>query len=202
MKKQILSIAILAILPLTAMADPVVSVGPAAVPSNGTAVIATANPPYQTSTVVDPDDKQHIASTAYVKGAYNDAIAAVNKVADDVSELTYFVNNDLQYAIVTSDNNNVVSDLALSAGDLGNFGTEVLYHTNDVSWYNNELTRVGIKVGASAAESLMTTEAVLQLARDLAKHINIKLDNKRVEIYTTWDNDNATRQVAFVTASE
>ena len=79
--KTIFSIALIATLPLTAMADnPVVSVGPAAVPSNGTAVIATANPPYQTLTPTN-DDKSHIASTAYVKGAYNDSIAAVNKVA-------------------------------------------------------------------------------------------------------------------------
>ena len=73
----ILSLAILATLPFAANAtDPI---GPAAVPSNGTAVVATANPPYQTVTV-GANDNSHIASTAYVKGAYNDAIAAVNKV--------------------------------------------------------------------------------------------------------------------------
>ena len=74
----ILSLAILATLPFAANAtDPI---GPAAVPSNGTAVVATANPPYQTVTV-GANDNSHIASTAYVKGAYNDAIAAVNRVA-------------------------------------------------------------------------------------------------------------------------
>ena len=94
--KTIFSIALIA-LPLTALADPVVSVGPAAVPSNGTAVIATANPPYQTLTPTN-DDKSHIASTAYVKGAYNDSIAAVNKVADTVSDLSGTVDDLLEMA--------------------------------------------------------------------------------------------------------
>jgi len=51
MKKQILTIAILAALPFGAWAD--------------------------TLTITN-DDKQHIASTAYVKGAYNDAMNAVS----------------------------------------------------------------------------------------------------------------------------
>ena len=100
----ILSLAILATLPFAANAtDPI---GPAAVPSNGTAVVATANPPYQTVTV-GANDNSHIASTAYVKGAYNDAIAAVNKVdsekqdkleSPDSNEPVYVGNADETFA--------------------------------------------------------------------------------------------------------
>jgi len=74
----ILSLAILATLPFAANATDLI--GPAPVPPYGTPVVATVNPPYQTVTV-GANDNSHIASTAYVKGAYNDAIAAVNKVA-------------------------------------------------------------------------------------------------------------------------
>ena len=60
--------------------DPVVAVGPAHALSNP--VVATANAPYVTVTPSTADES-HIATTAYVKGAYNDAIAAVNKVDSD-----------------------------------------------------------------------------------------------------------------------
>ena len=80
--KTLLSIAVIAALPFAANAtDPVVAVGPAHASSNP--VVATANAPYVTVTPTQADES-HIATTAYVKGAYNDAIAAVNNVANTV----------------------------------------------------------------------------------------------------------------------
>ncbi len=82
--KQIASIAIIAALPFAANAAQtiVTTQTPAAVGVNGTVNQAATSGPYQTATIGEHDD-EHIATTAYVKGAYNDAMAAVNKVDDD-----------------------------------------------------------------------------------------------------------------------
>lgn len=52
-------------------------------PQSG-AVSAGGDPKYA-FVGINTDEQSHIASTAYVKGAYNSAIAAVNKVADSVT---------------------------------------------------------------------------------------------------------------------
>ena len=80
--KQILILAIIAILPLGAMAD----VGPAGFSGSGDPVVADNPPPYATVEITN-NDRQHIASTAYVKGAYNDTIAAMNAIGSAVDEL-------------------------------------------------------------------------------------------------------------------
>ncbi len=81
---QLLLSAIIAVLPFAANATQtiVTTQTPAAVGVNGTVNRAATSGPYQTATIGEHDD-EHIATTAYVKGAYNDAIAAVNKVDDD-----------------------------------------------------------------------------------------------------------------------
>ena len=84
MKKQILTIAILAALPFGAWAD--------------------------TLTITN-DDKQHIASTAYVKGAYNDAMNAV-----DGKQNKFMIN--LGTDPETGDP--IGLDIAGAIGDLGN----------------------------------------------------------------------------------
>ncbi len=83
--KKLLSLAIIAALPFNAWADWTTNERtyhtvntPAQVASNGTVTIAN-NGPYAIATIGDDDD-EHIASTAYVKGAYNDSIAAVNRL--------------------------------------------------------------------------------------------------------------------------
>lgn len=84
---QILSIAIIAAaLPFGARADYTYNyvTSPATVSANGTVNVAAvdslgnyAGGPYAT-VVPTPADETHIATTAYVKGAYNDTIAAIN----------------------------------------------------------------------------------------------------------------------------
>ena len=263
--KTIFSIALIA-LPLTALADPVVSVGPAAVPSNGTAVVATANPPYQTLTPTN-DDKSHIASTAYVKGAYNDSIAAVNKVADTVSDLSDTVVSLSDH--VHFDVEGEINDLEDTKQDkLYNHLTDEYIGTNVVGSNDEAISAIiqtqgnmdysmAVQVmlpsleqelGIDYGDSLITAEAAIKLATisneykqqklntivnntsqeidtTVAQTINTTtpsattlvseaavasainsqttaLNNKCVEIYTTWDNDNAKKQVAFVTASQ
>ena len=55
-------------------------IGPAHV--NSGAVVATASAPYATATE-QTGDTTTVVSASYVKGAYNDAIAAVNRVNSD-----------------------------------------------------------------------------------------------------------------------
>ena len=76
-------VAMLAVSPMMANATPV----PAdlAEPATATAqapAASTDNDPKYAPVTVAQADQSHIASTAYVKGAYNAAIAAVNKVYD------------------------------------------------------------------------------------------------------------------------
>ena len=54
-------------------------VGPSAVGQGETPVVATANAPYATAGA-ETGDTTNVVTASYVKGAYNDAIAAVNKV--------------------------------------------------------------------------------------------------------------------------
>ncbi len=79
--------AIIATLPFRTWAEQttVYTNTPVAVGANGTIKIAQAPGPYATN---EPtvDDQTHIATTAYVKGAYNDAIAAVNSTDSRLSK--------------------------------------------------------------------------------------------------------------------
>ena len=82
--KKILSVSIVAMLavsPMMATAaalDPQPTYNPTAGSGNATTVVA----PYASKTITT-EDQQGVASAAYVKGAYNEAIRAVNKVAVD-----------------------------------------------------------------------------------------------------------------------
>ena len=95
-KHTLLSIAIMAALPFGAMADRtyISTDTPARVAVDGTVTMALYSGPYVTATINDDDD-EHIASTAYVKGAYNDAIAAINKQERSVSGSLSSLGNDM-----------------------------------------------------------------------------------------------------------
>ena len=78
--KKLLSIAIIAALPFGAIAENIsgaMYAAPAHADTNHPAPTTGANAPYGRIDI-DTADQDHIASTAYVKGAYNSAIAAVN----------------------------------------------------------------------------------------------------------------------------
>ena len=109
--KKLLGVSIMAMLavsPMMANADPVSNTyGPAGytgqaanAPKAGTGVAA----PFATETI-DTTDQAGVASAAYVKGAYNAAIRAVNTVAADVAS----INSDLE--------GNIDSQINAAAGD-------------------------------------------------------------------------------------
>lgn len=85
----------MATLPFGAMAEG--QIGPDGNLEYGQAVRASQDPYYDVATIGEYDD-QHIATTAYVKGAYNDTIAAINtlngiveKKYDDLIDAAGFI---------------------------------------------------------------------------------------------------------------
>lgn len=123
--KTLIPLAIMFVLPITAIAD----ITP--VRDGDQAPISDYEPPYVITTIGN-DDAEHIATTAYVKGAYNDAIIAVNtayKMFSDrmsiMNEETmgmfeYFDNsmNDKRVTIYTTwndDSANATTQVALSS---------------------------------------------------------------------------------------
>ena len=101
--KSLLSIAIIAALPFAATAENIsgaMYTAPAHADNNHPAPTTNAGAPYGRIDI-DTADQEHIATTAYVKGAYNSAIAAVNKV-----------NNEKQDALISSKGADVYTELA------------------------------------------------------------------------------------------
>ena len=167
MKKQILTLAIIAALPLTAMAENIsgaMYVAPTYATQNNPAPTTDNIGPYGRINI-DTADQQNIASTAYVKGAYNSAIAAVNRA------ITFGAQNHQSRLFNDDTQNNMESEV---------LGSETFI----VSIDNND---------DDMEEFLVSAQAVVA-------GINHIVNNKRVEIYTTWDNDNAKKQVEFVNA--
>ena len=85
--KKLLSIAIIAALPMVAHAQNIsgaMYTAPSAANNDHPAPTTNANAPFGRIDI-DTTDQDHIASTAYVKGAYNSAIAAVNKVKTELT---------------------------------------------------------------------------------------------------------------------
>jgi len=80
-------------------------VGPSAVGQGETPVVATANAPYATANA-ETGDSTTVVSASYVKGAYNDAIAAVNKI-----------NANKQNVIVNTFSDEPMENIADSYGD-------------------------------------------------------------------------------------
>ena len=120
--KKILGISLVAVLAVSPlMANAAIPAGESGLESNGTNVaIASAGKYYAGKTITDAD-RAATASAAYVKGAYNDAISAVNKVAEDAAAAANAV------AVTEGDGiditNNVVSVDYTSNGGLTVDGT-------------------------------------------------------------------------------
>ncbi len=129
--KPLLTLAIIAALPCVSMADYTYNYvsSPALVPQNGTVTMASYNGPYTTATITNAD-AEHIATTAYVKGAYNDTIAGLNQKQDllfvdgdefvfvdnEVYGGTYFVNILAGEEDFELTDRNLVSGAAVQAG--------------------------------------------------------------------------------------
>ncbi len=124
--KRIASIAIIAALPFAATAEQtiVTTQTPAAVGANGTVKKAATTGPYVTNepTVAD---QTHIATTAYVKGAYNDAIAAVNKVNDSKQDQLYNGNTKITGIAQDDEFAAIVDDVVRQSVNSGEFISEL-----------------------------------------------------------------------------
>jgi len=88
--KKLLGISLVAVLAVSPLVASAADVAPSTtltssnttetgLAAGGSGVIVAANPYYAGKTITD-NDRQRAATAAYVKGAYNDAISAVNKV--------------------------------------------------------------------------------------------------------------------------
>ena len=140
--KQIISLAIIATLPCAANAT-----GPAH-DSGNSPVVATASAPYQTVTPEAHAD-EHIASTKYVIGAYNDAIAAVNKVNDDKQgQLVLFeTGNNLSTNVLGGA---VMGDVGIYVGTGDTDGIYGMRHHPDLNMTNSLVSADGVLEGMIA----------------------------------------------------
>ncbi len=189
--KRIASIAIIAALPFAANATQtiVTTQTPAAVGANGTVKKAATTGPYVTN---EPtvDDQTHIATTAYVKGAYNDAIAAVNKVNDSKQDILINDRGDEVYGdgiLGASTGESLAEEYVHYLLDLGVPASDIA--EDDASQIDNHLLTAGGVLSA------------MVVSADATKNYT---DSKRVKIYTTWDDDrdSATTLVEFATAQQ
>ena len=146
------------------------------------------------------DDKQHIASTAYVKGAYNDAITEVNTKLDKFDQ-------EITNHLVTDDDamSLGLGELAAQAENIDSVIQEV-EGPGEFNGITIPSTSAVLKIVNDASAEIMEDiddmdTALVARINELESGVYTALNNKRVEIYTTWDNDNAKRQVAFVNAS-
>ena len=175
--KQIASIAIIAALPFAAnAAQTIVTTNtPAAVGANGTVNRAATSGPYQTATIGEHDD-EHIATTAYVKGAYNDAIAAVNKVDDDK-----------QAKLINGQNNNNILPKVVTGSGFNGLGTALLTqlgtaHPDTVAGYAAATEEIaydltGVHNNAAALDdTLISAGTVMQWMREVGAGIDEKQD--------------------------
>ncbi len=156
MKKTLLSIAIIAALPFGARAENIsgaMYTAPARYDTNHPAPTTDAYAPYGRIDI-DTADQEHIATTAYVKGAYNSAIAAVNKVGGYKQDRLYNIDADEYIAEVD--------------------GTSTMFAM--------------LAEGDGSSDALLSADAIIA-----------GILSQRVEIYTTWDDDDATTDVAFKT---
>ena len=122
MKKSLLTFVIIAALPFGAMAENIsgaMYTAPATADTNHPAPTTQANAPYGRANI-DTADQEHIATTAYVKGAYNSAIAAVNKVNDNKQDNLF----NPSAGLVSSTVFDTDEFLDLMVGDYGYDGEE------------------------------------------------------------------------------
>ncbi len=161
-KQLLLTLTMIASSTFAANADPVTPVGPSAVPANGTAVVATAPAPYVTITPTAADET-HIATTAYVKGAYNDAIAAVNKL-----------DSDKQGKIINDETGRAMENMALGSVAGDDIVREVFLNDN---LQTNLLSRFLV-----AGDGLSGA----------VKAVKDYIAAQQVAVYTTWDSDDIT----------
>ncbi len=188
--KTLLSIAVIVALPFAAHAENIsgaMYTAPAHYDTNHPAPTTSADPLYGRVNI-DTADQEHIATTAYVKGAYNSAIAAVNKVTEFaietaveetmkvVDQQQYASYRDLDYKQDRLEYEEGANGGGYVVGS-GNFLDALRDNDIENNYYDGFYD-----------SSLISAKAVAE-----------GILSQRVDIYTTWDS-NATTQVALSTA--
>ncbi len=206
---QILSIAIIAALPFAARAENIsgaMYTAPSTANTNHPAPTTQAGAPFGRIDI-DTADQEHIATTAYVKGAYNSAIAAANNVAN--------LADTKQAKLTNADDDEISSEVLSTSTDMdGDFiGMGHVISTQSDNDFDSVYSAISDDLG-NLDEQLMTAGAVLQLVHGASKDVRDSvsdtitditgdmIDAQRVTIYTTWNDDSAsaTTQVELSTA--
>ena len=191
--KRIVLSAIIAALPFTAMAENIsgaMYTAPAQYDNNHPAPTTNAYAPYGRINI-DTDDQEHIATTAYVKGAYNSAIAGINKVNDTIAalegEYNYLINETIP-ALENSKQNKL--DYDDDVDGTGEVNSSVIGSGSFLDALR------GDDIGNNYYDGFYDSSLIS------AKAVAEGILSQRVTIYTTWDDDsaNATTQVALSTA--
>ena len=208
--KTLLSIAIIAALPFAANATQTIveTNTPAAVGANGTVNRAATSGPYQTATIGEHDD-EHIATTAYVKGAYNDAIAAVNKVDAILGAKQDFlriIDEKGEKVPIYPDVLQSLDDVILPTDLVNGFAVKnalnalddkqdsLFLGTADGNVASGFNLNVNVPIEESEIIDPMTQLATIQVAAEVADLQAASIVNaKRVDIYTTWDTNDTTQ---------
>ncbi len=211
--KRIVFATLMALAPFVANATQTVveTNTPAAVGANGTVKKAASTGPYVTNEPTAAD-QTHIATTAYVKGAYNDAIAAVNKVDSDKQTKLVDMNNpneNVLPAVFTEFNsnktNNGLDSMLLNSDNAGYAG----FYDGVSRGIASDVLDIDKPTGTELDDMLISAGTTLNLIRGVGLQLKDGTDtvatdlaNKRVKIYTTWadDRDSATTLVPFETA--
>ena len=203
--KTILTLAVIAALPFAARAENIsgaMYTAPAAADTNHPAPTTQAGAPFGRIDI-DTADQEHIATTAYVKGAYNSAIAAVNNVAN--------LADTKQVKLTNAYDDDISSEVLSTSTDMDGDFIELggVISTMDDNEFDNVYSAMSDDLGI-LDEQLMTAGAVLQLVHGATSSIRIglpdnideRIEEKRVTIYTTWNDDSAsaTTQVELSTA--
>ena len=131
------------------------------------AVVATASAPYATATLA-PGDSTTVVSASYVKGAYNDAIAAVNKLDANVQ----IFSENIWGALQNYQGKMEVFDVEEDVPE-GPISAEVLKNLSDITENNQLVTGMAVKNAIDA--------------------VNTTVSSKRVNALATWGSNSVTK---------
>jgi len=151
--------------------------------SNGTNVVRVEQGGYFAGKVINVEDQRAAASAAYVKGAYNDAIAAVNAVHEEVgSAITgggagiAASGNKVSIDVTKTTNNGVSTNV--SGLDFDNNGTPSDSTDDTIKVKSGN----GIKVDSGGVQVNYTNKGGLQLdgSTDGSKTLSVKTDGSTI----------------------
>ena len=156
--KKILSVSIVAMLAVSPMManaaalDPQPTYNPTAGSGNATTIAA----PYASKTITT-EDQQGVASAAYVKGAYNEAIRAVNKVAVDAGSAAGDAAAAAEAAQSAAEGAQSAADAAQSAAEGAQSAAEGAQSTADAAASAAAAAQSSANAAQSAAEGAQST---------------------------------------------